>query len=119
VRHALHVAAAALIVAGCASSHVMLVAPTAELRGSCFAQCEELFGTRPTLTCGEASGAPRRLLCAYDADRWPAPNAPAEKDETCRSECERAGLASADRCWSVRTREGTDAVACPYRVPFH
>ncbi|MBI5544202.1 MAG: hypothetical protein HY901_09960 [Deltaproteobacteria bacterium] len=96
----------------------MLVAPQDAPAGNCFELCEALFGTIPTLNCGERTEPRRSLICSYD--RWPT-GAPARVSEEtpCREECSRAGIEKVEACWPLTTSGGAAAVACQIQVPFH
>jgi hypothetical protein len=104
-----------VLLCGCYTHPVTLVAPAEPPAGDCFAACQAIFGARPTLNCGEREGPPRTLHCSYDA--WPlAGDAGAG---TCREECERAGLKEVEACGAVTTTAGAPAVGCQYRVGYH
>ncbi|MGC4118060.1 MAG: hypothetical protein QM765_26625 [Myxococcales bacterium] len=108
-----------LVLSGCASPMVMLVAPAEGEPANCFEACEALFGLKPTVNCGVRKEPRRVLTCSYD-HRYPAQvPAKGEAEVACREQCASAGLEKVEACWAVKTQSGEATVACRYQVPFH
>ena len=122
----LQAAIASLALAGCTSRMVMLVAPVKEVHGTCFEQCQALFGARPTLNCSQSKAPLHPLVCTYDGpsrpgadDRSTRPRPEAAAESACRADCARLGFEKVDGCWSAQTLGGEPAMACEYRVGYH
>jgi len=103
---------------GCYSYPVMLVAPAPSASGDCFTACEAAFGQKPTLNCGEREKPAPSLICSYDT--WPPGFSPTDAEaDTCRAECEQAGVRQVEAYRSLTTKDGSSAVACQQRVGYH